>query len=866
MKRKLRTSDDQLRYHRSFGESRFSSTRLLIALLLCLTPCWIAIGIPTTSGLAFWVSETPAKVSHPAVARLTFADRMAYQRAIEEIYWRHRIWPNENSNPKPSLDAVMTQAQLEEKVEDYLRKSQALEHDSRRPITAEHLQAEMDRMAQDTKQPEVLRELFEALENDPFVIAECLARPVLTERLLNNQYERIDRGPRQRTEINQKAHLPARSLANISGAAQSEPGLTTAVRQEESPEFSPVNAENQMPNTVTAPNSGYSLPAISDVAGGCTVNTWTATAISPAARDYHTAVWTGTEMIVWGGLNVTGSLNTGGRYNPSTDSWTATNIANAPSGRWGHTAVWTGSEMIIWGGADPIFLGTGARYNPVTNSWTATSTVNAPSGRTGHTAVWTGTEMIIWGGAAPNNDGGKYNPNTNSWTATSTTNAPTARTLHTAVWSGNEMIVWGGTDGSILTPDPVTGGRYNPSTDSWTATSTTNVPAARYSHTAVWTGSEMIVWGGINDDFGPVTVFNDGGRYNPSTNSWTATSTNNVPEARDLHTAVWTGSEMIVWGGIGIGSLNTGGKYNPVTNSWTATTTTNAPTGRHYHTVVWTGSEMIVWGGINAPSIFNTGGRYCVQSGPGTATVADFNGDSHPDFVVRNPGTRQTGIWYLNNNVFISGAFGPTLPVGWGLRGAADFNLDTHPDYGLFNSATRRTAIWYLLGPTFIGSAYGPTPPSGWTLVATADFNANGKPDYVLYNAGTRQTAIWHLNNNIFVSGAFGPTLPAGWGLRGVADFNGDTHPDYALFNVGTRQTAIWYLSGPTRIGGAFGPTVPSGWALVATKDFNGNGKPDYLLYNAGTRRTAIWYLNTNVYISGAYGPTLPAGWSLIAP
>ena len=57
---------------------------------------------------------------------------------------------------------------------------------------------------------------------------------------------------------------------------------------------------------------------------------------------------------------------------------------------------------------------------------------------------------------------------------------------------GSEMIVWGGYNSSQLN----TGGRYNPSTDSWTATSTTNVPSARQSHTAVWTGSEMIIWGG----------------------------------------------------------------------------------------------------------------------------------------------------------------------------------------------------------------------------------------------------------------------------------------------------------------------------------------------------------------------------------
>jgi hypothetical protein len=204
------------------------------------------------------------------------------------------------------------------------------------------------------------------------------------------------------------------------------------------------------------------------------------------------------------------------------------------------------------------------------------------------------------------------------------------------------------------------------------------------------------------------------------------------------------------------------------------------------------------------------------QSKP-RAAVIDFNGDGHPDYVVRNTGTRQTAIWYLNNNVLISGAYGPTLAAGWGLRSVADFNRDTHPDYALFNPVTDRTAIWYLSGPTFIGGAYGPTLPSGWELVATADFNGGGNRDYVLYKPTTRQTAIWYLNNNVFVGGAYGPTLPAGW-------------------------------------------------ELVATADFNGGGKPDYVLYKANTRQTAIWYMNNNVFVGGAYGPTLPAGWSLVAP
>jgi hypothetical protein len=248
------------------------------------------------------------------------------------------------------------------------------------------------------------------------------------------------------------------------------------------------------------------------------------------------------------------------------------------------------------------------------------------------------------------------------------------------------------------------------------------------------------------------------------------------------------------------------------------------------------------------------------------AAVADFNGDGHPDYVLHNASTRQTAIWYLNNNVFLSGAYGPTLPAAWSLRGVADFNRATHPDYTLFAPSTDRTAIWYLSGPTFIWGAYGPTLPSGWELGATGDFNGDSKPDYVLYNASTRQTAVWYMNNNIFVSGAYGPTLPAGWSLVGLADFNGDGKPDYLLFNASTRQSAIWYLSGVTFLGGAFGPTLPGGWTLVATGDFNGGGRSDYLLYNASTRQTAIWYMNNAVFVSGAYGPTLPAGWSLIAP
>src|SRR5262249_52868683 len=104
-------------------QSGFLGSRGLIALLFCVAASFIA----TATLLGLFRPETQAAVSHRT---LTFADRVAYQHAIEDVYWRHRIWPRnggERLNPKPSIDAVMSPAQLEKKVADYLRNSQALE-------------------------------------------------------------------------------------------------------------------------------------------------------------------------------------------------------------------------------------------------------------------------------------------------------------------------------------------------------------------------------------------------------------------------------------------------------------------------------------------------------------------------------------------------------------------------------------------------------------------------------------------------------------------------------------------------------------------------------------------------------------------
>jgi len=337
---------------------------------------------------------------------------------------------------------------------------------------------------------------------------------------------------------------------------------------------------------------------------------------APAGRAKPTAVWTGTRMIVWGGQDSVGFTITGGVYDPVADAWSATATSNAPAPRFRHTAVWDDlhARMIVWGGVDglPNYFNDGAAYDPV-NGWTPIATPSSINfaGRWDHTAVWTGTEMIVWGGNTTlgfSNTGAAYDPVVDKW-RTLPSSGLLERAEHTAVWTGTEMIVWGGN--TTLGPSN-DGAAYNPATDTWR---TIAVPPTTFSgrsnHTAVWTGTEMIVWGG-NTSAG---VSNSGAAYDPATDSWRLISTTGAPVPRLNHTAVWTGPAgiAVVWGGEdGAGNLlNDGGRYDPVADSWTATdlTINKVPTGRFDHSVVGTGSEMIVWGG-NDGTLTNTGGRY----------------------------------------------------------------------------------------------------------------------------------------------------------------------------------------------------------------------------------------------------------------
>lgn len=197
-----------------------------------------------------------------------------------------------------------------------------------------------------------------------------------------------------------------------------------------------------------------------------TLDSWAdiATEGDPTARYSHSAIWTGEEMIIWGGYGGNGRRSDGRRYRPAegpSGTWLAVSESGL-SARSRHTATWTGSEMIIWGGAagDTRF-NDGKRYDPGTNSWAPMTTEGAPSGRSAHEAIWTGQEMIVWGGSNESEelgDGGRYDPRTDTWTPMSLENAPEARYSHGMVWTGDLVLVWGGRSPGVL----ATGRRYVP--------------------------------------------------------------------------------------------------------------------------------------------------------------------------------------------------------------------------------------------------------------------------------------------------------------------------------------------------------------------------------------------------------------------
>ena len=248
-------------------------------------------------------------------------------------------------------------------------------------------------------------------------------------------------------------------------------------------------------------------------------------------------------------------------------------------------AIFTAVAVFAWSALRPVERGTpvgptpeaspSAAQTPVSDDdpWRglpegATELPPPPVIRGGEVHVWTGTQLVVWGG----NEGGSGHPphegdgwvfdaGSRSWTELPPSPL-SPRSSAQGVWTGDEVLIWGGTEGSWLGEAALgDGAAFDPATGTWRSLPPSPVDAFG-PLASVWTGSEAIFWGSARGDgLGP------GIAYDPRSDIWRTLPAAPAPMA-DSVTAAWTGSEMVVVGGAGRISQPHAAAYDPAADTW----------------------------------------------------------------------------------------------------------------------------------------------------------------------------------------------------------------------------------------------------------------------------------------------------------
>src|SRR6266851_2260006 len=149
-------------------------------------------------------------------------------------------------------------------------------------------------------------------------------------------------------------------------------------------------------------------------------------------------------------------------------------LAKPPQLTFGERQIyWTGSNLILWHSGLTFNYTRPALYvfEPAANgglgNWVQKSTAGVPESMGATVSVWTGTFLIVYGQALVKPDymwAGRYDPTKDTWTPISLVGGPGYRLDETVVWTGREMIFFGGQMRvSVNTWEPVAAGvAYDP--------------------------------------------------------------------------------------------------------------------------------------------------------------------------------------------------------------------------------------------------------------------------------------------------------------------------------------------------------------------------------------------------------------------
>lgn len=235
------------------------------------------------------------------------------------------------------------------------------------------------------------------------------------------------------------------------------------------------------------------------------------------------------------------------------------------------------------------------------------------------------TGMFIWGGENLNGlsiDSFNYNPNNHYWFNLNSTNPPAPRTDHTAIWTGGGMLIWGGTNGTASLAD---GHFWNMATYQWSQIPSSTIP--RSGHAAFWqkiSGSQrMVVFGGrTGNSPSTATLLNTIEVYEPTNSSWSTLQTQGSPPIlREKMAYAYFENEkkFFIWGGSNFLALGDGWvlDFNQNPAMWTSISTTNAPSSRTEMSFTSFNDgdpKVVIWGGQINGTKLNTGYIYNLRT------------------------------------------------------------------------------------------------------------------------------------------------------------------------------------------------------------------------------------------------------------
>jgi hypothetical protein len=248
---------------------------------------------------------------------------------------------------------------------------------------------------------------------------------------------------------------------------------------------------------------------------------WTELPAPPEWRDGAAIVWTGSELLYWGGASRGSDRQASSRgfaFDPATRVWRSIAPADLPGTN--AKGVWTGQMALFWGFSEGS-SGFGMQgYEPATDTWYLfPSPPHDPTW--GGTYAWTGSELIVFGGGAkgsPNNvDGSAFDPRTGQWHPIA--DAPLGLNLVSSAWTGTSLIVVGSLidDGRHATTETSVAIRYDPSSDTWTRLP--DPPVSPQTADVTLVGGALLAW----EDYTPA-----GAEYLPDTHSWRSIDTGDL--------------------------------------------------------------------------------------------------------------------------------------------------------------------------------------------------------------------------------------------------------------------------------------------------------------------------------------------------